>query len=251
VASQLNRIIEQLGKWDPRLSQRRLRSVSFPRGHILGQTGQRIEEVFFPETGMISVVVELDSGDRVEAAVIGHQSAFGVGVAFDSPLHVNTGVVQIPCTVTVMSAEDLRDIADTSDEARQLLFAHQQFLLAQAQQTAACNAKHHIPERLCTWLLRARDATDRTAFDLTQEFVAEMLGVQRPSVSIVASQLQEAGLISYTRGHLSIVNEQGLMDAACECYRTLQDQQRRLFPAPLPRHVTGTAGETISPPATK
>jgi hypothetical protein len=70
-------------------------------------------------------------------------------------------------------------------------------------------------------------------------------------VSIVASQLQEAGLISYTRGHLSIVNEQGLMDAACECYRTLQDQQRRLFPAPLPRHVRGTAGETISPPATK
>lgn len=76
-----------------RLSQRRLRSASFPRGHILGQTGQRIEEVFFPETGMISVVVELDSGDRVEAAVIGHQSAFGVGVAFDSPLHVNTGIV--------------------------------------------------------------------------------------------------------------------------------------------------------------
>ncbi|MBV8792768.1 MAG: Crp/Fnr family transcriptional regulator [Pseudolabrys sp.] len=228
---QKNVILDQLVRIDPGLSQRRLRPISFHRGDVLGHAGDHIDEVYFPSSGMISLVVELDSGDRVEAGVAGYQGVIGASVAFGDAIHLQTGVVQLPGAGLAMAADELRQLAEGSSHTRALLHAQQQFILAQAQQSAACNAKHHIPARLATWMLRARDATGTTRFALTQEFVAEMLGVQRPSVSIVASQLQGAGLISYSRGHVQILDETGLEQSACECYRTIQRHQHNLLPA--------------------
>ena len=244
-----NSVLDTISRLDRRV-QSRLRPFTFKRGDLLAEIGQSIDEVFFPESGLISVVVPLNSGDVVETAIIGHRGLLGGGAAFGEPSFVHTGVGQLPGSGQAMRAEHLREITDAHASVRALIFAHQQFLLAQAQQSAACNAKHHIPGRLATWLLRARDAIGKDEVDLTQEFVAEMLGVQRPSVSIVAAQLQDAGLISYSRGRVKIIDEQGLADAACECHVTLRRHYQRLFarqngPVPAPEALSRSSSQQL------
>jgi len=232
-----NSVLEFISQHDTKLAQRKLRAVTYQRGDVIGEIWQPLKDVVFPESALISLVVPLNTGDVVEAAIVGHRSLVGGGAAFGERAHIHTGICQLPGTATVMAAEDLRDIANHHPALRDCLFHHQQFLLGQAQQSAACNAKHHIPARLATWLLRARDALGKDYVDLTQEFVAEMLGVQRPSISIVASQLQENGLISYRRGHVKILDDKGLEEAACECYRTLQRLQHQLAQSCHAEHV--------------
>lgn len=226
-----NRLLTYVGDCDRSVYQRRLHPQSFKTGDLLIEAGQTISEVFFPDSGLISVVVPLANGDVVEAAIVGYQGVLGGSAAFGQSLSINTGICQAPGSALVMRADDLREIAAAHPAVGTALFHHQHYLLAQAQQSAACNAKHHIPQRFATWVLRARDAVGKDEVDLTQEFVAQMLGVQRPSVSIVASSLQDAGLISYRRGHVKILDEKGLMQSACECYRTLRRHQERMFQA--------------------
>jgi CRP-like cAMP-binding protein len=128
-----------------------------------------------------------------------------------------------------MRATDLEAILAHDEQLRSTLFAYEQFLLAQAQQTAACNARHHIPQRLSSWLLRARDATRESELLLTQEFLAQMLGVQRASVSMFAGQLQDKELIRYRRGRVQVMNCDGLASEACECHAVLSDLRRHLL----------------------
>ena len=120
-------------------------------------------------------------------------------------------------------------MANDSEEFRRAIMGHEQMILAQAQQSAACNATHNLHERLARWLLRVRDATQSDSFELTQEFIAEMLGVGRSSVSLVAHALQEAGLINYSRGRIIIKNIEALRDSACECYETIKSNYDRLL----------------------
>jgi len=224
-----NDALDALARLDANPRKRGLRRVLLKRGELLGRPGQPIKDVYFPTTSMISLVVELSTGDRIESAIVGQRNMVGGGAALGQQFHTCTAVVQIPGSAEVMSAPEVAEIAAVSAPARVFLHAHEQYFRAQAQQTAACNAKHHIPGRLCTWLLRARDALGSTTFDITQELVAEMLGVQRASVSMVASSLQNADLISYRRGHIHIADEARLKEAACECYRALERQHQLLF----------------------
>lgn len=137
--------------------------------------------------------------------------------------------MQIAGSGFAIRASDLIELADDSPSLTELMFRHEQYLLAQAQQSLACNARHKIPQRLATWLLRARDAADSNRLYLTQEFLAQMIGVQRASVSTVAGKLQDDGLISYRRGQIEILDEKKLNDAACECRQAVRMQYRRLF----------------------
>ena len=229
-----NVILRNLSKSDLALFEGALSSHAFTHGQVLGEAGTPIDRVFFPSSGMISVVVPLQTGEVIEAGVVGRTDVFGAAVVFGAKLHVNTGVVQMPGSALVIKAADLVAAARKSETLRNELFLHDQFILAQAQQSAACNARHDIPQRLATWLLRVRDRAQQEDLPLTQEFLAQMLGVQRASVSIAAGEQQEAGLIRYRRGHIQIMDSAKLEQVACECYASLRAQYDRTFPVRHP-----------------
>jgi CRP-like cAMP-binding protein len=196
---------------------------------VLFETGDTVERVYFPHSGIISLVVALVGGETIEAAMIGRDSLVGGSSALDGKIALNKAIVQIAGNASVMSVDQLREVADASVSFRTTLTRHEQVLFAQAQQTAACNVTHDIEARLARWLLRSRDITGSDDLEFTQEFLGQMLGVRRPSVSLVASKLQEAGLIKYRRGTVTIANLEGLKGAACECYATINNHYTRLL----------------------
>ncbi len=207
----------------------RLKPMTLDLGQMLGENGAPIEQVVFPTAGLISVVTELSSGERIEAALIGRSGVLGASVAFGAKIHINTSFVQMAGSALVMRASDFAELFRQRVWIRALLFKNEEYLLAQSQQSVACNARHQIAMRLATWLIRSRDAAEQTSLQMTQEFLAQMLGVQRASVSLVAAELQEEGLIRYRRGHIEIVNEKKLIERACECCQAVRMQYRRLF----------------------
>lgn len=225
---QQNRILSVLVQRHPE-SRERLRRRDYVHGDMVGTSGDPIVDVLFPSSGLISVVVNLRGGDLVEAAMVGCDGVVGGGVAFGAKRHLGSSFAQLPGSGWTMRAADLAAIVEHDDQLRQMLFAYEQFLQAQAQQTAACNARHHIPQRLSSWLLRARDATRENELLLTQEYLAQMLGVQRASVSMFAGQLQDKDLIRYRRGRVNVTNADNLAHEACECHAVLSDLRRRLF----------------------
>jgi CRP-like cAMP-binding protein len=207
----------------------RLNCVSYSHGDTFGETGRAIEDIFFPCSGLVSVVVDLRNGNLIETAMVGRDGLVGAAAAFGAATHVSTNIGQIPGTGWSMRAADLIEIAADDANIRAVLFAHEQFLLAQAQQTAACNARHLIPQRLATWLLRACEITDATELQVTQAFLAQMLGVQRASISVYAHELQENGSIEIRRGHVKVHDRTALATFACECHACLRMQHARAF----------------------
>lgn len=231
MSSYRNAILDALSAAEPGFLEGRLTPFSFVHGDVLVRAGKPIEHVYFPQSGLISIVVELGGGERIETAMIGHDGVLGASVVFGADLALNTGVAQIAGQGWRMKASDLVLLVEKSRSIELLLFRHEQYVLAQAQQTAACNARHHIPARLCTWLLRAQDVSAQPDLYLTQEVLAQILGVQRASISLIAGTLQDAGLIQYRRGRIVIINRQGLAGKACECYRTLRQHRQGLLHA--------------------
>lgn len=225
----LDDFLHSLSHSDSALLSPHLKAVKFNQGDVLAETGVPINQVYFPESGLISIVVELATGDRLEAALAGRDGVVGGAAGLGGTVHVNTAVGQMPGTCQVLKVSNLIDAARKSETLRSALFRYEQYMLAQAQQSAACNARHQIPQRLATWLLRVQDAAKEDELSLTQEFLAQMLGVQRASISLVAASLQDRGVIRYRRGHVRIVDFPGLESTACECYAALRTQRERLF----------------------
>jgi len=176
--------------------------------------------------------VPLSGGHIIEAAMVGHDSIVGASSALDGRISLNKGIVQAPGAASVMPVAPFRKAAEKSDTVRAALVRHEQALFVQAQQSAACNASHKVEARMARWLLRARDLSDEDTIPLTQEFFSQMLGVQRTSVSDVAHNLQQLGLIDYSRGRVQITNLQGLRREACECYLTVKSHYDRLLKRP-------------------
>jgi CRP-like cAMP-binding protein len=190
--------------------------VSMAQSEVLYEPHQLMTSVYFPFDAVVSLVIVLSSGDTVETAMIGHDGVVGAGGALDGRVSADRAIVQIGGRGLKCSIEKLRSIM--SQSLQLALFRHQQTVLANAQQSAACNITHPVEGRLARWLLRAHDLTGEKNLPLTQQFLAEMLGVQRSSVSIVAHTLQQAGLIRYRRGHVELVDIEALRECACECY---------------------------------
>jgi len=142
---------------------------------------------------------------------------------------LNRGIVQVEGVASILDVDTLRTVAEQSVAFRTTLIRHEQAQFAQAQQSAACNVSHSVEARLSRWLLRTRDATGSDTLGLTQEFLAQMLGVRRTSVSLVANTLQAAGLIRYRRGRIEITNLEGLQEMSCECYETVKAHSNRLI----------------------
>jgi len=210
----------------------RLRPIELQLGHVLFASGEAANNIYFPVAGAVSLVTELSDGEMVESAMVGRDSVVGGGAALDDRNVFYKAIVQIAGKAFSLDIETARRMVRDNNEFRTALVRHEQCILAQSQQAAACNAKHNLNERLARWLLRVRDVTFSDSFHLTQEFIAEMLGVGRTSVSVVAHQLQQAGMISYRRGHISIDNLEALQDTACECYEAVRAQYARIAQLP-------------------
>lgn len=226
-----NLLIAQLHRSHPEFVRDRLKPVAFSHGDVLTQAGAPIERVIFPRSGLISLVVGLAGGERIEAATVGQQGALGCAAIFGAERQIATGYAQIAGSGWAMEVGDLAALAQQDPIVRDLLFRNEQYLLAQAQHAAACNAKHRISERLAKWLLRAQDECGDEELQITQEHLAQMLGVQRASLSVFAAALQGAGLVRYRRGRLAILDRNALERQACECYAALRRLRAQLFEA--------------------
>jgi CRP-like cAMP-binding protein len=209
--------------------QPHLKTVEMKFGDVLAEAGRPVRQVYFPYSGVISLVVELDVGMMIETAMVGHDGVLNATPALDGKLSLNKGIVQCGGSAGTIEVNQLRRLADEFEPLRSRLIRHEQVLFAQSQQSAACNASHKVEARMCRWLLHMRDLADSDDLQLTQEFLAQMLSVRRPSVSIVASPLQKAGLIKYSRGRIRVVDAKGLQKRACECYGTVKAHYHRLF----------------------
>lgn len=206
-----------------------LKVVELKFGDVLAETGSLIRRVYFPYSGVISLVVELDVGTMIETAMVGRDGAFNAASALDGKVSLNKGIVQLAGSAGVIEVDQLRQLTDELKSFRSLLIGHEQVLFAQAQQSAACNASHTVEARMCRWLLHMRDLAGGDELILTQEFLAQMLGVRRPSVSLAATTLQKAGLIKYSRGNIRLLDIKGLKKGSCECYGTVKAHYQRLL----------------------
>jgi CRP-like cAMP-binding protein len=200
----------------------KLRRVPLSLRDILVPADTPIKQVYFPADGMISLVAVLDDGRRGEVGIIGKEGMFGVSLLAGVETSFTEAVVQMAGTAFCMSAADFGHEVTSDGPFRALLFRYNEALAGQISQTAVCNANHGVEERLARWLLMAHDRAAGSELVLTQEFIAMMLGVHRPSVTISAGILQRAGLISYVKGgRVTVVNRERLEASSCECYATV------------------------------
>ena len=206
-----------------------LKLAHFEQDRTLFEAGDHVEATYFPTSAVVSIVVTLSTGQVVEAAMVGRDGVVGASAALDGQMALSRAIIQLSGDAMVCSLAGLRTAAMQSQPLLSLLIRHEQTLYAQAQQSAACMAAHHVDARLCRWLLRSRDLSRSDTLLFTQEFLAEMLGVNRTSVTVVAHTLQQAGIIKYSRGKIQITNLEGLQDAACECYETVRSQYQGLL----------------------
>ena len=230
-----NGLLASLTAADFELLRPHLKPVELKHEAVLFDAGDKIDRVYFPHSGIISLVVELAGGETIEAAMIGRDSMLGATSALDGEVSLNKAIIQLPGAGETLDVAHFREVAEQSRALRTILLRHEQVLFAQAQQSAACNASHTVEARLARWLLRSRDLSGSDRLELTQEFLAEMLGVRRSSVSPVANELQRAGLIRYSRGRIEIIDLKGLQSASCECYGTVKAHYDRLLNHSLPK----------------
>jgi CRP-like cAMP-binding protein len=216
-------------------------------GEILAETHQPISKVYFPHGGIISCVVELEDGGAIETGMIGKDGSFGAGQALDGRVSLNQVVMQVPGDATVMEATTLKALSDEMPVLRELVVKYDQFFVAQVQQVAACNAVHDVHHRTCKWLLRMHSLVGPD-LPLTQEFLAQMMGVRRTSVTGVAQELQKLEIISYRRGHVHIRDLEMVRHHACECDAALRSHHRRLFPPQLPLSGETRNGRVMETP---
>lgn len=224
-----NDFLISLADADYALLQPHLVDAKLEHREILFSAGGNITKVYFPTSGIVSLVVTLSEGESVEAGMIGRDGIVGSSAALDGSTALNEAIIQAPGEAVTIDVRLLREAVDQSKTLRQALYRYDQFTLAQAQQSAACLAKHDVEARFCRWLLRAHDLHEGGSLPLTQEFVSQILGVRRTSVSIVAGKLQAANFIRYRRGNIELLNMEGINDSACECYATINLQKKQLL----------------------
>lgn len=217
-----NTILQHLD--EAALARLELRPIPLPSAHVLEQPGLEIEELTFVEEGVASMTTMFQDGSQVEAGMFGPESAVGVPALMGIKAGMNYVAVQVPGEAWVAPVNAARAEFRRMNCFHDLVLRYMQSQVVQATQSAGCNARHNVQQRLARWLLLARDRHVSDVLQLTQEFLAAMLGVERPSVSGVAGRLQELGLIEYSRGRIRIVDRQGLEAVACECYQVARHE---------------------------
>jgi CRP-like cAMP-binding protein len=207
------------------LMDRDLKQVSLAQGTVLFEPGDRVETVYFPRTGLISLLVVTKDGGTIETATIGREGAIGLHGALGERRSFTRATVQVGGMFAVIRAARFESIVNGSAPVRDLISRYTEVLWAEAQQIAACNAAHDAASRLCRWLLQSADRIGSDRVPLTQEFLAQMLGVRRTTVTLLAQAMQTKGLIKYSRGNIDIIDRKQLEACACECYEVIRHEK--------------------------
>jgi CRP-like cAMP-binding protein len=233
-SAKLNRFLMALPPNDFSLLAPQLRTVELERGATLYDTGDEIEHVYFPHSGMVSLVAVMQSGATVETLTVGRGGIVGATAGLGSRQAFGRAVVQLPGIAARIPRAQFRAAAKESAAIHDLVVGYNDLLIGQVQQSVACNALHLLEGRLCRWLLQTHDCVEGDAIPLTQEFLGQMLGVRRTTVTIAARLLQSAGMIRYRRGMVQVIDRPALEDIACECYAVGRRRTDELFPPRLP-----------------
>lgn len=207
----------------------RLEPVTLQRGRMIYKPDARFEKLYLVNRGLVSLVRTMKDGRTVEIGTVGIEGMTGPEALFGIDRATLEYIVQLPGTAFCISPEDLRVEMRRTRALQTILEGYYRLVLSQIAQTAACNGLHTLEQRCCRWLLIAHDSAGDDVFPLTHELLATVLGVQRAGVSLAAHALQQAGLIRYTRGRMTITNRAGLEAAACECYGTIRQLADRLY----------------------
>jgi CRP-like cAMP-binding protein len=229
---QANRLLAALAPGDFARLEPFLEILELPRGKVLYERDETMRYAYFPHDSVVSLVAVMKDGTAVEMAVFGREAVLGFTSALVTRDVEALGryVVRMSGTASRIAVERLQEAVSASPNVRQLFLRFTEALFAQTLQAVACNAVHGVEARCCRWILSTRDRIDRDALPLTHEFLAEMLGVQRSTVTMVARTLQSAGLITQKRGVITVIDRARLEDAACECYAAIRQRFERLLP---------------------
>ena len=205
-----------------------LEYVEMARGEVLHEAGVHMSHVYFPYSGTISVVVQMQDGDQAEVGVVGREGMLGLPLVLGTDTAPFKAFAQVPGGAIRMTAEKFREEVSRRGGLYVLLLRYAQAFFVQTAQTAACNRLHPMEGRVPKWLLTTRDRAESDDLDLTHEFVATMLGVRRAGVTEALVALRSEGLIDHSRGRITILDAEGLGRASCECYKIVRDEYERL-----------------------
>ena len=232
-----------LGALEPGSRERiapHLESINLKLGAVVCEAGGLLKHAYFPERAVLSLLTVLENGSAIETANIGREGAFGLFAAMYSRVSFNRCLVQLEGDMLRCPIELLQTEFKQSEHVRNLFVSYSETLLSQVQQTVACNAMHSTEEKICRWLLMMHDRAEGEVLAYTHEFLSHMLGANRKSVTLAAQSMQAAGLISYRRGKIQILDRPGLEKASCECYAIVKER----FDAFLSPPLTAVQGNT-------
>src|SRR5471032_3164368 len=201
-----------------------LEPIELELGVVVCEAGGLLKHAYFPEGAVLSLLTVLENGSAIETANIGREGAFGLFAAMYSRVSFNRCLVQFEGGMVRCPIELLQSEFKNSEHVRNLFVSYSETLLSQVQQTVACNALHSTEERMCRWLLMMHDRAEGEALPYTHEFLSHILGTNRKSVTLAAQSLQRAGLISYRRGQIQVLDRPGLEKASCECYAIVKER---------------------------
>jgi CRP-like cAMP-binding protein len=216
------------GRWKPLLEK-----VEMPLGQVLYEPGTTLTHVYFPTTSIVSLLYVMENGASAEIAVVGNEGLVGVSLFMGGESTPSRAVVQSAGHGLRLKAQLMKDEFNRAGPVLHLLLRYTQALITQMSQTAACNRHHTLDQQLCRWLLLSLDRLHANELAMTQELIANMLGVRREGVTEAALKLQQAGLISYARGRITVLDRAGLEKRTCECYAVVKREYDRLLPEKL------------------
>jgi CRP-like cAMP-binding protein len=215
----------ELQRWLPQLEV-----VQMPLGQVLYESGHAQSHVYFPTTAIVSLLYVMENGASAEIAVVGNEGLIGISLFMGGESTPSRAVVQSAGGALRMRAPSIKDEFNHSSAVLHLLLRYTQALITQMAQTAVCNRHHTLDQQLCRWLLLSLDRLAGSELTMTQELIANMLGVRREGVTESALKLQKLGLIHYSRGHISVLDRSGLERRTCECYAVVKREYDRLLP---------------------
>jgi CRP-like cAMP-binding protein len=204
--------------------------VDMPLGQVVYESGDRLSHVYFPTTSIVSLLYVMEDGASGEIAIVGNEGIVGVAIFMGGETTPSRAVVQSAGKAYRLDTRPLKDEFNRGGPMQRLLLRYTQALITQMAQTAVCNRHHSIDQQLCRWLLLSIDRLPSNELKMTQELIANMLGVRRPGVTEAAMKLQDAGLIRYSYGHLEVLDRPGLEERVCECYSVVKREFDRLLP---------------------
>jgi CRP-like cAMP-binding protein len=215
-------------RWLPQLEW-----VELPLGQVLYESGSTLSHVYFPITAIVSLLYVMENGASAEIAVVGNEGIVGISLFMGGESTPSRAVVQSAGQGFRLKAQAMKDEFNRAGPVLHLLLRYTQALITQMTQTAVCNRHHSLDQQLCRWLLLSLDRLQGSELVMTQELIANMLGVRREGVTEGALRLQQAGLIRYARGRISVLDRQGLEERTCECYAVVKKEYDRLLPGKL------------------